>query len=88
MARGRRSTLLASEELLTTAEAARMLGLTPATVRYLETMGHLAARRTATGVRLFTRQDVEALRQLRRQRRRRRTPAQQRRAETGTVTVG
>lgn len=43
------------------AEAARILGVTPATVRLMESRGALQATRTATGVRIFDRADVERL---------------------------
>jgi excisionase family DNA binding protein len=48
-------------DLLTTADAARILGVVPATVRQLERNGRLAAQRTSSGVRLFQRSDVEQL---------------------------
>lgn len=43
------------------AEAARILGVTPATVRLMESRGELPATRTASGVRIFERADVERL---------------------------
>ena len=50
------------ERFLATADAARMLGVTPATVRQMERRGELkAAERTEGGIRLFRRVDVERL---------------------------
>ena len=46
---------------LLTNEAARILGVTPETVRHWERVGRLAAVKTARGVRLFDRHDVERL---------------------------
>ena len=43
-----------------TAEVARFLEVVPNTVRLYETCGLLRADRTATGVRIFRRLDVEA----------------------------
>jgi DNA-binding transcriptional MerR regulator len=43
------------------ADAARILGVTPATVPSLESRGQLAAMRTDLGVRVFDRADVERL---------------------------
>jgi DNA-binding transcriptional MerR regulator len=40
------------------AEAARILGVTPATVRLMESRGDLPAKRTESGVRIFDRADV------------------------------
>lgn len=51
-------------KLLTPAEAARILDVTPERVRQLSDGGHLAATRTRLG-RLFAREDVEALRRQR-----------------------
>ena len=48
-------------DLLTKSDAARILGLTPATVVLLEKHGKLSAQRTAGGVRLFSRAEVEQL---------------------------
>jgi len=48
-------------DLLTKTDAARILNLSPATVVLLEKQGKLSAQRTASGVRLFTRSDVEQL---------------------------
>ncbi len=48
--------------LLTPADAARLLGCTPATVRQMENKGTLkAAAKTEGGIRLFRREDVERL---------------------------
>jgi excisionase family DNA binding protein len=47
--------------LLSPADAAEILGLVPATVRALADRGQLPAMRTARGMRLFRRQDVERL---------------------------
>jgi excisionase family DNA binding protein len=46
-------------DLLTTADAARILGVVPATVRLLERTGKLPALKTPGGQRLFQRQDVQ-----------------------------
>lgn len=50
----------ATIEIMTTAEAARFLNVVPNTVRGYESAGLLPADRTATGVRIFRRPDVEA----------------------------
>src|SRR5438093_448453 len=48
--------------LLSTADAARILGVTPATVRLMERQGRLpSAGRTVGGIRLFRRAKVEAV---------------------------
>jgi DNA-binding transcriptional MerR regulator len=44
---------------LTTNDAARILGLAPATVLYYEKTGRLKAERTQSGIRLFDRVEVE-----------------------------
>jgi DNA-binding transcriptional MerR regulator len=44
---------------LTTTDAARMIGVASETVRQWENIGKLQAFRTASGVRLFARADVE-----------------------------
>jgi excisionase family DNA binding protein len=49
-------------DLLTTNDAARLLGLAPDTIRYLERIGRLAAQRTERGQRIFQRAAVEELR--------------------------
>ena len=46
-------------DLLTTNDVAKCLGVAPDTVRYYERTGRLAATRTASGIRLFQRGDVE-----------------------------
>ena len=47
---------------LSTADAARILGVVPATIRLMERRGDLrAATRTEGGIRLFRRSAVEAL---------------------------
>ena len=48
-------------KLLTCAEAAKLLDVTPAAVRAIEARGEIRALRTETGVRLFKRGAVEAL---------------------------
>ena len=50
-----------TEQLLTVGDAARLLELSTSRVRQLAEQGHLRATRTAGGVRLFRRPDVEAL---------------------------
>lgn len=47
--------------LLLSADAARLAGVTPATVRAWERDGKLNASRTPSGVRLFRRTDVEEI---------------------------
>jgi DNA-binding transcriptional MerR regulator len=54
-----------SDQMLT-AEVARVADVTPATVRLWEKQGKLTATRTASGVRLFNRNDVEAIANSRR----------------------
>ena len=49
------------DELLMTAEAAKLLDRTPSTIRLWERLGKLQARRTPSGVRLFSRKQVEQL---------------------------
>ncbi len=49
------------EQWLSSADAARVLGVVPATVRQMERSGRLPARRTVGGMRLFRREDVERL---------------------------
>lgn len=59
------------QDLITPAEAAHLLGLTPASVRALERKHVLpAAVKTANGNRLFRRKDVLALVQKRKEARR------------------
>ena len=52
-------------ELLTVGDVAHELRVSTAAVRLWERDGKLPATRTAGGVRLFTREDVEAYRQRR-----------------------
>ena len=55
------------ERLLSPADAARVLGVTPAAVRQMERRGELkAATRTESGIRLFERSTVEQLAKRRR----------------------
>jgi excisionase family DNA binding protein len=49
------------DDLMTTGEAARVLGLSTDMVRWLEREGRLPAQRTTNGLRLFRRADVEKL---------------------------
>ena len=49
-----------SSTIMTTAEVARLLNVVPNTVRGYESAGLLSADRTATGVRIFRRHDVES----------------------------
>ncbi len=49
------------DPLLTPADAARILGVVPATVRLMAQNGRLPALRTQSGMRLFRRKDVERL---------------------------
>ena len=46
---------------LLTNEAARVLAVSPETVRFWERVGRLRAVKTASGLRLFDRRDVERL---------------------------
>jgi len=46
-------------QIMTVAETARRLELTPAAVRHLANTGKLLALRTQTGVRFFNSRDVE-----------------------------
>ena len=48
-----------TNELLTTTDVARVLNLSPEMVRFLERTGRLLARKTAGGVRIFERAEVE-----------------------------
>jgi excisionase family DNA binding protein len=47
------------DRLLQTSEVARLLNVTPDSVRRLERLGKLPAQKTARGVRLFARADVD-----------------------------
>jgi len=49
------------DELMTPSDAARILGLSPDSVRALSDSGRLATLRTVSGRRLFRRADVERL---------------------------
>ncbi len=49
------------EQLLTKSDVAKVLGITPAAVVFLERKGLLTATRTRGGVRLFKASEVEAL---------------------------
>jgi len=49
------------DDLMTSGEAARELGLSADMVRWLEREGRLPAQRTTNGFRLFRRGDVERL---------------------------
>jgi excisionase family DNA binding protein len=60
----------ATDPPLLTNEAARILDVTPETVRHWERVGRLPAIKTARGVRLFFRGDVERLAREREDRRR------------------
>lgn len=51
--------------LLTPADAARILGVVPATVRQMAITGRLPSLRTESGMRLYRREDVEQLAQER-----------------------
>ena len=46
---------------LTVGDAARIIGVVPATIRLWERQGKLPAQRTASGIRLFSQADVEHL---------------------------
>lgn len=48
-------------DLVLTAEAARLLGLSSEGVRYLARIGRLQTLRTSGGIRLFSRTEVEQL---------------------------
>jgi excisionase family DNA binding protein len=48
-------------QLITTTTAAKILKTSEGTVRALERRGELPATRTATGMRVFVREDVERL---------------------------
>jgi DNA-binding transcriptional MerR regulator len=54
---------------LLTAEAARLIGVTPTTIRAMEQRGLLVAERTPSGVRLFERDLVERVARERAERR-------------------
>jgi excisionase family DNA binding protein len=58
-------------DLLTTNDAAKVLGVAPDTVRLYERTGRLPAVKTVSGVRLFWRADVEVFKTERAKRLRR-----------------
>jgi DNA-binding transcriptional MerR regulator len=58
-----------SSDLLTPQDVARLSGVSAASVRNWERTGKLLATRTASGMRLFMRADVDRLIEHRRQRR-------------------
>jgi hypothetical protein len=64
-----------SEPILITSEAARLLEVTPNTVRWHANKKLLRAIRTETGTRIFYRRDVEALAIQRQASKRKRTPS-------------
>lgn len=53
-------------QLLGVADAARILGVVPATVRQMERDGRLKAQKTLGGVRVFRQEEVERVAQDRR----------------------
>ncbi len=63
------------DDLLTVGDAARVLDLTSRSVQDLENRGRLPAIRTARGLRLFKRSDVDQLAEERAAKRRRRESA-------------
>jgi excisionase family DNA binding protein len=57
------------ERLMSTGDAARILGVTPATIRLMERQGRLPSLgRTQGGIRLFRRADVQRVARRRAQR--------------------
>lgn len=58
-----------SDDILMTSDVSRTLGISTDRVRQLERCGQLPAKRTETGVRLFTRSAVEEFRQRRERKR-------------------
>jgi excisionase family DNA binding protein len=62
--------MLQAESLLLTNEAARILEVSPQTVRLWERSGRLPAIRTSSGTRLFDSAKVERLREERQRQRR------------------
>lgn len=68
----------ARSDLLTSALAAKLLGVTPATVRGLARSGGLPIAATANGIRLFARRDVEELARVRAERSARKAPSHRR----------
>jgi excisionase family DNA binding protein len=61
---------MAESELLSVTDSAKILGCSSDLVRLLERTGKLPAMKTAGGVRIFRREDVEAMRRTRAQERR------------------
>ena len=59
---------LPAEDLILSGDAARILDVAVETVRVYERQGLLAARRTARGIRLFSRREVERVARERRER--------------------
>ena len=57
--------LVRAVEILTVGEASRELGMSPDRVRQLERTGILRATRTATGVRIFSKNVIEEFRRHR-----------------------
>ena len=51
--------MLQQDQLLTTTDVARLIGVLSETIRLWENTGKLPAIRTSSGIRLFTRGDVE-----------------------------
>ena len=78
------------DQLLTMGEAAKVLGVVPASVRRFADTGILPALRTVGGVRLVRKSDVDALAAKRAERPDRRTPhdASKRRGTMATEPVG
>ena len=58
-----------TDELLLTGEVARLIGVTPETVRHWERVVRIHAQRTATGVRLFSAEEVARVAREREQKR-------------------
>jgi hypothetical protein len=59
----------AMTDIVLTAEAARIAGVVPATIRWWEKTGRLPAERTSDGTRLYRRGDVERVARQRQERR-------------------
>jgi hypothetical protein len=59
----------AVQDFVLTSEAARIIGVSPATVQLYERTGRLVATKTSNGTRLFLRQAVEAFARQREARR-------------------
>jgi excisionase family DNA binding protein len=58
---------MTQDQLLTTTDAARLIGVASETIRLWENAGKLPATRTVSGTRLFLRSDVERIAQTYRQ---------------------